>query len=248
MDDSQKPAHRLLGVDLEDGWRVIEKINRDPKGTGGYFSVSYVIERGKSDLAFLKALDLSTAFEHSDPAGALNEQTDAFVFERDLLLAFRGKYLDRIVSALAHGTFFVDPPPPPPFNVVQYIIFELADGDVRKLGKHQENFNLAWCLRSLHHMATGLAQMHGREVAHQDLKPSNVLVFDDVESKLADLGRASAQGKSPPHEDRIVPGDRTYAPFELLYKQVDPDWYRRRMGNDSFLLGSMVVFSLRVSA
>ena len=52
----------------------------------------------------------------------------------------------------------------------------------------------------MHHIATGLFQLHSAAVAHQDLKPSNVLVFDHSISKVADLGSASVKGKVNVHE------------------------------------------------
>jgi eukaryotic-like serine/threonine-protein kinase len=97
-------------------------------------------------------------------------------------------------------------------------------------------------LQCLHHIAVGLLQLHGQGIAHQDLKPSNVMVFAGIESKLADLGRAAAKGQSPPHEGRDVAGDLAYAPPELLYGFCSPDWNQRRLGCDAYLLGSMIVF------
>jgi hypothetical protein len=41
---------------------------------------------------------------------------------------------------------------------------------------------------------------------------------------------------------RGIPGDPNYAPPELLYNQINPDWRIRRFGWDLYLLGSMVVF------
>jgi hypothetical protein len=39
---------------------------------------------------------------------------------------------------------------------VPYLILELADADVRTLVRVSKRFDLAWLLRSLHHVATGL--------------------------------------------------------------------------------------------
>ena len=77
--------------------------------------------------------------------------------------------------------------------------------------------------RSLHHIAVGLQQIHGQGIAHQDLKPSNVLVFNGNNSKIGDFGRSAYKGHIPPHENNNVAGDLTYAPPELLYGYVDPD-------------------------
>jgi serine/threonine protein kinase len=75
------------------------------------------------------------------------------------------------------------------------------------------------------------------------IKPSNVLSFEDGRiSKVGDLGRASNRGVVPPHEEAPIAGDAAYAPPELLYGQIEPDWNRRRFGCDAYLMGSMVVF------
>jgi serine/threonine protein kinase len=118
----------------------------------------------------------------------------------------------------------------------------LADGDVRHHIALNNNFDLAWKLRSLHHIAIGLEQLHKHNIAHQDLKPSNVLVFSKKTSKISDFGRSAFKGHTPPHENLDIPGDRAYAPPELLYGYVIPDWSTRRFGCDTYHLGSMVTY------
>jgi serine/threonine protein kinase len=80
-------------------------------------------------------------------------------------------------------------------------------------------------------------------MAHQDLKPSNVLVFSKENgSKIGDFGRAWSQDFAAPHDTLPVAGDPGYAPLELLYKEVHTDVGMRRYGCDAYHLGSMVVF------
>jgi serine/threonine protein kinase len=125
---------------------------------------------------------------------------------------------------------------------VDYLILEIADGDVRSFLSASNKIELAWKLRALHHIATGIHQLHAADIAHQDVKPSNVLVFGATVSKIADMGSASLKGSVCPRDDRDFPGDPAYAPPELLYGYRDPDWTTRRFGCDAYLLGSMVVF------
>jgi serine/threonine protein kinase len=148
--------------------------------------------------------------------------------------------MDRVVRALASGETWVEMPAGG--EVVQYLIFELANADVRKHLAALAEFDMAWALRSIHHIAVGVRQLHTGEIAHQDLKPSNVLVFNGRESKIADLGRASLYGKSIAHDEAPFPGDPTYCPPEFLYGHIEPDWIRRRFGSDLYMLGSMIVF------
>jgi serine/threonine protein kinase len=166
--------------------------------------------------------------------------TQAYNFERDVLTRCRSKHMDRIVAALDDGSVQVTTPMG--LETVQYIIFERADGDSRSFMSTSQAFDSAWALRCLHHVSTGLVQLHRHDIAHQDLKPSNVLVFEGTTSKVGDMGRAAYKGHQPPHEGLEVPGDRSYAPPELLYHHIENDWQRRRFGCDVYLLGSMVLF------
>ena len=86
-------------------------------------------------------------------------------------------------------------------------------------------------------------QLHGQAIAHQDLKPSNVLRFPDGNLKLGDLGRSSLRGKQAPHDNMAVPGALNYAPFDLQYGQLPSDWVERRLSTDVFHLGCLTVFT-----
>jgi eukaryotic-like serine/threonine-protein kinase len=223
-------------------------IERSPSSTGGHFSVGYVVRGPDNRAAFLKALDLASAFGEPDLMRALEALTTAFNFERDLLARCRDRRMSRIVTPIDEGQLEV-PGFEPPLSHVSYLIFEMADGDVRAQLDASDSFDLAWKLRCLHHVATGLLQLHGGGIAHQDLKPSNVLVFERVESKLGDLGRACDRRVVGPHDELPWPGDLGYAPPELLYGYQLAEWEARRFGSDAYLLGSLVVFFFcRVSA
>jgi len=235
------PAQGLVGMNLTGGWEVIAQSPKLPGATGGIFSEGYIVKRsGDKRGYYLKALDLSSALRSSDPTRSLQGMTSAYNYERDLLNLCRGKNLDRVVMSVDDGAIqagLLDPVIPVP-----YLIFELADGDVRSQMDAIDTFDLAWSLRSLHHVATGLCQLHRETIVHQDLKPSNVLVFSGAESRLGDLGRASSRNGPAPHDNFEVAGDHAYAPPELLYGYVPADWNQRRYGCDVYLLGSMAVF------
>ena len=241
-----KPAERLVGLILEGGWKVTERHTRGPGSTGGAFSVGYYVVNEKGRKAFLKALDISSALSSADPARAIQALTEGYNFERDVLNLCRDRRLDRIATAIADGTTRI--PEAGDAGAVPYLIFELADGDVRSQIDFSQRFDVALRLRALHHIATGLWQLHKQAIAYQDLKPSNVLVFNNDESRITDLGRAAVQGKTPPHETLTVQGDWRYAPPELMFNQTSDNWYVRRQGCDLYLLGSMVVYFFAGSA
>lgn len=236
------PAEMLEGMELPNGWRVISKVTRDPKLSGSWFSFGYVVEHADGRRGYLKALDYFRPLAQAqDPAAEFQRLTDAFVFERDLLYRCRNRRMSRIVMALDDGT--VRLPEFGPAGVVQYLIFELAEGDVRLQMSNADRFDLAWALRSLHHIAVGLRQLHASDTAHQDVKPSNILLFEDgTSSKLGDVGRSTVKGLGAPHDDLLIAGARPYAPPELLFGEVASDWGVRRLSCDLYHLGSMVGF------
>ncbi len=235
----KRPAEKLSGLVLERGWKVGRILEPDPKSSGGNFSFSYEVSDSSGKKALLKALDFTRALREPDFVDALRAMTSAYVFERDLLRECRDRNMDRIVRAVDDGAVQVDPSD---LGKVPYLIFEMADRDLRKQLDYMGQVELAWELRSLHHMATGLQQLHSTQAAHQDLKPSNVLVFQDKVSKLGDLGSSARRGVASPRDHWEVPGDPAYAPPELLYGHINSDWTERRFGTDLYLLGSMISY------
>lgn len=247
--DDRAGAWRLLGHRLESGWQVVAPLGWDPAnpdapdhygGTGGHFSVAYAVERN-GERAFLKAVDFTSALSSPNVIKSLEAIIGAHAFESRILEICAGERMDRIVVAIEAGQIDVGP------NIqdrAPYLIFELADGDVRRrIKKVDENMKLAWWLRAMHHIAVGLSQLHGRRIAHQDLKPSNVLAFHHQRDfKIADLGRSVCDGTHGPCDQILVPGDLGYAPPELLYGHMPEDWADRRFGCDLYLLGSMIFF------
>ena len=236
-----QPAEMLEGLTLPGNWMVLQKAPRKPTATGGHFSVGYIVQNAEGLKGFLKAMDYTAAFMNHEPHVVLQQMTNAYNFEKNVCAKCRNFDLRRVVHAIGSGTFQVDPRSV--FSKVEYLIFELAEGDIRAHLDAQAIFDVAFALRTLHNIATGLAQLHQAEIAHQDLKPSNVLVFQkDSGSKIGDFGRAWAKDFPAPHDGLPVAGDLGYAPLELLYGDVATEVKKRRYGCDAYHLGSMAVF------
>ncbi len=232
------PAFLLQGLQVGD-WVVGPPAPRVVGATGGNFSCCYPVTRKDGTRGFLKALDFSRALQAPDPVTALRILTEAYDFERTVLLDCKVRRMDRVVSAIEDGKVQVNNTAA---GVVPYLIFEAADCDLRTQLSTMGAVDMGWKLRSLHHMATGLRQLHTAVTAHQDLKPSNVLVFGGNCSKIADMGCASRKGTVCPRDHMQIAGDPAYAPPELFYGYYDPEWSIRRLGCDLYLLGSMTVF------
>jgi serine/threonine protein kinase len=236
-------AESLLGLTLERDWQVVEQLPMRPGATGGHFSVGYRVEHPDGRMGFCKALDYAKALRQPDVPEALRRATEEYIFERDLHRKCEGFRLSRIVNVLDDGNIRV---PGCPIEQVDYIIFELADFDVRRQLDEEIDLASALRLRVLHHMAVALSQLHKHDIAHQDVKPSNVLVFPkqaaESVNKLADLGRAT-DAKCPVWHDALaIAGDRNYAPLEQLYRVTSVEFGARRLACDLYQLGSLAVF------
>jgi serine/threonine protein kinase len=246
---SKSAAGRLEGLELGNGWRVTQLLERAPEATGGHFSSSYLAERPSSDptrsgvdRGFLKAFDFSRAFENGvDTIKVLQALTNAYEYERAILEHIRRRRLSHAVTAIDHGTVQVDGLGQMEGRVF-YLIFQLADGDVRVQMDRATACDTLWCMMALRDVTLGLHQVHREFIAHQDTKPSNVLTYPGPRFRIADFGRSSMRGKAAPHDDFNVAGDRTYAPPELLYGQVDADFIKRRLACDLYMLGNLAGF------
>jgi serine/threonine protein kinase len=245
-----KPADLLEGLTLEGGWVVTQRLERDPGATGGSFSSAYFVERHVEgmpfEMAFLKALDLSAAFNM--PMGvvdALQYLTNAFIHERDLVMKCAAERLGSVVVGIEAGEVIVsDPSVNPLLKSVPYLIFERADGDVRKIMNDRlVGIDDAWAFRVLHGVANGLRQLHQTGISHQDVKPSNVMSYGK-ESRVGDLGRACLRDRTGFYDAMPIAGDPLYAPPEYLYGKIPSDYWIGRKAVDAFQLGSLLVFLL----
>ncbi|KAA0689544.1 hypothetical protein DTW90_30990 [Neorhizobium sp. P12A] len=95
-------AWKLLGMELDTGWKVVGTVGWDPatglgsdhyNGTGGNFSVPYVVEK-EGQRAFLKAIDLTSAMRSTDVLEELRQITSAHSFEARILKICEGERME----------------------------------------------------------------------------------------------------------------------------------------------------------
>lgn len=234
-------AAQLEGLTLLNGWKVIRYLRRDERASGGHFSFSYLVERDGQE-GFLKAFDFSEAFEPGqDTIKFLQMLTSAYEHEREVLSLCRDKRLSKVVVAIDHGDVQV-PQREGMDGRVFYLIFEMAVGDIRVQVDHTKRFDTIWSMRALKDACLGLWQVHRQLIAHQDLKPSNVLVYEGEGFRIADFGRSSRKGHEVWYDRANIAGDRNYSPPELLYGFKHSDFTNRRIGCDLYLLGNLACF------
>jgi serine/threonine protein kinase len=240
---SESAAHRLEGRQLE-GWQVGKRRQLGPDQSGSVNSVGYFVKHASGQEGFLKALDYSAAFDREDPARELQSMTESFNAERDLLEWCGQTGLHRIVRALASGTARVPNTNP---SVVDYLILELAPGgDARAAVSSRDPGDQVPMIWLAHEATAAMAQLHNKRIMHQDVKPSNFLVWDDTpipSGKLGDVGSAFVESRPVGHDEKIIAGDATYAAPELLYGcpfRNSQSW--RRQAGDIFMLGNLITY------
>lgn len=234
------PAERLAGMTLKDGWKIESLIPRSAQQTGSAFSRGYIAVDTNGNKAFVKALDLTSALQEDDFIGALEKAIQAFKFEEELLHVCKSRRMSKVARAIVTGVAEVDNSR---LGRVPYVVFEPAEGDLRNAISTFRDIDVSWALCVLHEAAIGLQQLHFAQVAHQDLKPSNVLCYNEAgEFKLTDLGRASRKGSSGPWDAKRIPGGWSIAAPELQYGELNSDWTSRRFAADLYALGSLGVF------
>lgn len=236
----KRAANLLEGKRLDGGWLVKEKLN--PNGSSAYSSC-YLVEKGEKK-GFLKAFDYSSAGKiGNDDLKEIPEIIKAFEFERDILEKCVKYHCKNVVEILDNGVLDVENAEKYPR--VHYLILEFSEeGDVNKALESEKS--IKWKAKSLHQIAKGLNQLHKISIAHQDVKPENVVTFNEY-SKITDLGSAvdlNSHSDDIPKKylDRDYCGTWELAPPELLYGQVSTDKIVRRIGCDLYLLGNLVVY------
>ena len=230
-------ANNLLGRTLTRGWKVIEKITKADNATGSFFSICYKVEKDNKT-CFLKAFNFTPFLQVSMQSGenrsmtdVMGDMIDAYKYERSLSEHCKTGHVTKVAFVIDYGEEIV---PNFTINLVPYLIFELADGDVRRNLNYSKKLDFAWKLKSLHDIAVGLKQLHNVNISHQDLKPSNILLFDK-ESKIGDLGRSMCKDIESKYNDQIYSGDWNYAPPELIYQYYERDWEKRVYATDCYL-------------
>ena len=240
MNTESPPAHQLRGKELQNGWKVLRRVVLPDGISGGWNSVSYIVRSDAGQEAFLKAFDYHSQLLSLSPPEKTHEITEKYLYERDILRFCDKEGLNHIVRIIDDGQIYLENNNTS--SLVQYLIFEKADTDIRSLVGHAEKSKLAWTLRMMHQTIVATQQLHSKNIAHQDIKPHNLLYFNNMMVKLGDLGSATRRGNPSPNDHWTVAGDRHYSPPELLYGDVPSSWNMRRFGCDFYMLGSLLCF------
>lgn len=231
----------MRGAIIKDRWILVTELSAPAGATGSNFSIIFkgYDQVNKHDV-FIKIVDIDKAFFIYSGSMPITELLEKIALEHrheSLLADLCGeRKMNRVVRPLSSGEFRH-----PDFRLpLPYIIFEWAEkGDTHKIISTDAvcATKASWWLRTLHNASVGVKQLHAAGIAHQDVKPSNLVFFEPERSKIADLGRAVRQHETS-HNDQKN-GDPTHAPPELYYSVRNPVWETRFLSQDLYMLGSL---------
>ena len=228
----------VVGTTINGRWRVLRPRSGPPLATGGQFSECFYAKGQDGKAVFIKFLDIRLVAAASDPLADLQLRLERFNYERGIALRCAERRLSRVSHAIDHGFFdCVDTGTQYPF-----LVFDQADGDLREQVERSRALPAWVCFGVLHNVAAAIRQLHGIDVAHQDIKPSNVLEHGADGHKLADFGSAHDRRVPRPGPLLRIAGDPTYAPPEQLFNYAVDDWSSRRLMADVYHLGSLALF------
>jgi serine/threonine protein kinase len=225
----------LIGVSLADGWNI--RALRDDIDSGAIRipTVRFDAINSAGEKARVVILDLRLDGNAPDELKDLELRLQVFNYQRDLVERLANDRLRGIVRALHTGSIAY---PLAPLGRLYYLIFEWSEDDLRSQVSLHEKFDVVYAIRVLHQAATALHELHFREVAHQSIRPADVLIFDG-QAKLGELSCAVHGRKPRPDGSPMI--DWTCAPPEVLYKAPLTS-LNDRLLIDLYQLGSLIAY------
>jgi len=144
-----------------------------------------------------------------------------------------------------------------PTTFVMYVLMELASTDWEKeiLARHNKNkyYTENELMEIISSLITTFAQLQKENISHRDIKPQNILIFNDSKTyKLADFGEAKELlGDDRPTERQTLRGTELYMSPILFYalrsrkliKYVKHNTYK----SDLFSFGLCCLFAATLS-
>ena len=246
---SIEDMNELIGFVFGGKWKVVSVHTSGGNPTGGIYSMCFDVTDGENTY-FMKALDFNQYIRRAeekekkvDYVACLNSMTEQYLYERDLSKHCREKKVKNVACMIDDGQEFVKQLG----MVVPYLVFDMASCDLREKLDISEQLDFAWKMKLLHDVAVGLNSLHNARITHQDIKPSNILLYEESNheyTKIGDLGRSTCEAITSPFEDLLFTGDHTYAPPERDYNIRYYNDEDQKYLTDCYLLGSLVVFCI----
>lgn len=206
---AEGPVPKKKG-DVVEGYRIMSEIGR------GAASIIYLVQDNKTKQVWaLKQVEKSNAKEQRFLDQAVNEYKIAQELDHMGIRA--------IPKLIKKGSLL---------NVRElYLVMELVDGqslEIHPPKTFEEGVNI------FKQTARALAHMHARGYVHADMKPNNIVVSDDGQAKIIDLGQSCKIGTV---KERIQGTPDYIAPEQVHRREITPK-------TDIYNLGATMYWTL----
>lgn len=235
-------ADALVGVTIARRWRLDEKFHVGKQESGGNFGVGYTATDLQDGLQrFVKVVDFRSRLSDMSQLRQLLEMAEFEVIMHKACIR-----MSKVVRMVGHGQLaFQTPTSPDPYNFL-CLVLERGDGDIKSHVDFHPDRSPYWKLWVLREVALAIVQMERAHLAHNDIKPSNVIRFPskgiEHSIKLGDVGRAVTKSGTGPFDGMMWAGDPRHMPLEVLYGWQEPEWQNRRASADAYMLGNLASF------
>jgi serine/threonine-protein kinase len=126
----------------------------------------------------------------------------------------------------------------------RYLVFEYIEGaNLRDLVHANGPFALADALRYMLQIADALMHAWQRDVVHRDIKPSNILLTNEGQAKLVDMGLARFD-EAEPAGDELTTSGVTLGTFDYMAPEQARDARQADVRSDIYSLGCTFFFML----
>ncbi len=232
-------------------WKVKDVIANNDITT--QYSLFYNVENDNCS-AIMKVLDTEKCHRNKEEGISLPEllsrETTAFNYETKVAEACASRHMSNVIRYIESGEVDLDGYTIP---TVDYIVYELSEGKIGDFLKYSSKADfvadlgmLVDKLHSLHQVTKGVKQLHTNNIAHHNITPQSVEVFDSNSTfKIGALhtSHTNQDELQSPESGKLYNGDLTFAPPEAFFAPT-----KRDMGSyyqiDTYMLGNLVVYYL----
>lgn len=237
-------ASELAGMTLCERWEVKKLLHESPQESGGNFGVGYVVfDPVLKTERFLKVVDYRKRIRDiSQLTQLLNEAQ----FEIEMQKYCGERRMSNVVQMIANGELLFRRKSDGEEYTFLCILMERGEGDIKSHVHYAPAQSPYWKLCVLRDVALAIMQIERASLAHNDVKPSNVIRFEskgDVHTvKLGDIARAVRKDGQGPFDSLEWAGDPRHKPIEVLYGWKEPEWQDRRTSADAYMLGNLISY------
>lgn len=235
-------AEDLAGIVISERFRLERRLHIGKQESGGNFGVGYIAtDLRDGNERFVKVVDFRKRMHSLHDLREILEWAEFEVLMHKACLR-----MSKVVRMVAHGQLaFHEQGSSEPYNFI-CVVMELGEGDIKNHIDYSPQGSNYWKLWVLREISLAVVQMERANLAHNDIKPSNIIRFasegDRHSIKLGDVGRAVTKSGSGPFDDWIWAGDPRHKPLEVLYGYQEQEWQNRSTAADAYMLGNLASF------